>query len=242
MKLIPLYGKYGEGKFAMIDDEDYELVSQYRWRGSEPNSKGSIYAKTNLYIGNYTQKLFSMHKLVMDLVGRKDIILDHINNNTLDNQKSNLRIATPRQNTQNMRIKTNKLRSQYKGVCWQKSQCIARIQVDGESIYLGSFYNEEDAAKAYDYAAIQYFKEFANINFPQFDYSHYTPLPNQLDKSSKYKYIHWDSSKSKWTVQFWIHNKNKFVGRFKEELEAAKAADQYIKDNNLNKPLNFPDE
>lgn len=100
---------------------------------------------------------------------------DHINHNGLDNRKANLRPATNAQNIWHRRkfirrtpggLK-NPFRSKYKGVDWAKDmkRRRARITVNGKRMYLGSFDNEIDAAKAYDQAAKKYHGDFAGLNF-----------------------------------------------------------------------------
>jgi hypothetical protein len=94
---------------------------------------------------------------------------DHINHNGLDNRKANLRQATRAQNCWNKRKQKGSHSSKYKGVSWlsREKKWQARIQANGRKIFIGSFKNEIDAAKAYDRAAKKYYKEFASLNFPQ---------------------------------------------------------------------------
>ncbi|APM39404.1 HNH endonuclease [Clostridium kluyveri] len=96
-------------------------------------------------------------------------IIDHIDGNGLNNCKSNLRIVTSQQNSFNRRYKVLKT-SKYKGVYWnsQFKRWKARIQVDGKRILIGTFENEEDAARAYSEKALFYFKEFAKLNVIQY--------------------------------------------------------------------------
>ncbi len=105
-----------------------------------------------------------MHRLI---VGAKaGISIDHINGNTLDNRKCNLRIATPSQNSMNQRIKEHS--SHYKGVTWhrQHGKWYAQLKHNQHLNFLGLFLNEEDAARAYDAKAKELFGEFARLNFP----------------------------------------------------------------------------
>jgi len=90
--------------------------------------------------------------------------IDHENRNKLDNRKVNLRWATFTQNFANKEKTTGK--SHYKGVCWdeRRQKWRATIKVHGEQIWLGYFLVEEDAAHAYNNAALEYFGEFARIN------------------------------------------------------------------------------
>ena len=106
-----------------------------------------------------------MHHLVIDIP--KGFFADHINHNGLDNRKANLRLATRTQNIWHRKKFKKPSRSQYKGVDWANDmkRWRARIRVNGKRIYIGSFENEIDAAKAYDNAAKKYHREFAVLNF-----------------------------------------------------------------------------
>jgi hypothetical protein len=93
--------------------------------------------------------------------------VDHINRDTLNNQLSNLRLATDSQQAQNRRLRSDNT-SGYRGVGWNKGarKWRARITVDGKVIFIGDFADKEEAARAYDAAAIEHFGEFAVLNFP----------------------------------------------------------------------------
>jgi len=106
-----------------------------------------------------------MRKLIIKIP--PGMFIDHINHNGLDNRKANLRPATRTQNIWHRKKFKRPSRSQYKGIDWSKTQkkWRARIRVNGKRIYLGSFDNELEAAKAYDEAAKRYHGEFASLNF-----------------------------------------------------------------------------
>lgn len=155
--------KLTKGKVAIIDDSDAELVLQYSWQAyclGRATSK-RWYAGTR---ERGTNKFIYMHRLLIN--APSDVKVDHINKNSLDNRKTNLRLCTLSQNNMNRGPTTTKT-SRYKGVNWDKNRnkWQARIRVDSKQIHIGRFDHEIDAAKAYDAMAIKYFGEFAFLNF-----------------------------------------------------------------------------
>ena len=150
--------KLTKGKIALVDDEDYALVSQYKWHASEWSCGGKFYARTKV-----NGKDTYMHNLIM---GEKGI--DHLNGDSLDNRKSsNLRRSTHQENLRNRGKQKTNASSQYKGVYYEKliSKWRAQINIgNGKIIKLGSFSNEQDAARAYDIAATEHFGEYALLN------------------------------------------------------------------------------
>lgn len=152
MKLIPLT----RGLNACIDDEDYELVIKYRWRAKK---------RGNTWYAESTQFGGSMHRLVMS--AKKGQRVDHRDGFGLNNQKYNLRIATPGQNSWN-RAKHKRSSSKYKGVSWSRERRKWEVWIcrDYKKIKIGFFEDEIEAAKAYDSKAKELFGEFAFLNFP----------------------------------------------------------------------------
>ena len=147
-----------QGKFAIVDCEDYDLLSRYKWCAAKDSS--TYYA-----VRSRRGKQVRMHREIMKVP--KHLVCDHINHNGLDNRRNNLRICTRQQNTYNQKpMKTGT--SKYKGVDWNKRQkkWRARIYYKSRCHYLGYFNNEIDAALSYDAKARQLFKEFACLNFP----------------------------------------------------------------------------
>jgi hypothetical protein len=107
-----------------------------------------------------------MHRQVINVP--KYMVCDHINRNSLDNRKANLRPATFSQNLCNRSKTKTKTRSKYKGLEWDRARekWKVRIQFNNRKIYIGSFACEIEAARAYDSAAKKYHREFAVLNFP----------------------------------------------------------------------------
>jgi hypothetical protein len=101
------------------------------------------------------------------------LLVDHRNNDTLDNRRANLRLATSSQNRINSRRDKSKTSSRYIGVSLEKgrNKWLAYINYNGKRIHLGRFDSEIEAARAYDRAAIKYHGEFARLNFPREDYA-----------------------------------------------------------------------
>jgi hypothetical protein len=154
-----------QGKYAIVDPEDYDRLTKYKWHVHK--SAHSYYAVHSLTNGkNLPRKNIQMHNLVIK--PPPGCFLDHISQNALDNRKANLRIATHTQNVWHRRKFNTPSRSTYKGVDWVQKQkkWRARIRVNGKRIYLGSFSDQIQAAKAYDQAARKFHGQFAALNFP----------------------------------------------------------------------------
>lgn len=150
------------GKVALVDDEDYEWLNQYKWSANYIG--GKFYAVRS---GPRPQKeTIYLHRVVMGTPKGMDV--DHINGDGLDNRRSNLRLSTHTENLQNQRKRPNNT-SGFKGVSWKKQdgKWRARITVNGKAVALGHFDDLEEAALAYDKAAIEHFGEFARLNFPE---------------------------------------------------------------------------
>jgi hypothetical protein len=159
MKQIPLT----QGKFALVDDEDFEFLNQFKWHAYK--SRNTYYAGRKLRLGVNKRQIIIMHRQILGLED-PSIKGDHIDHNGLNNQRCNLRMATNAENCKNQKPK-NGYSSKYKGVCWHKrdNKWNATIFAEGKKKHLGYFIDEIEAAKAYDSAAKIYFKEFACLNF-----------------------------------------------------------------------------
>lgn len=153
MRKIKLMNNKG---ITLIDDDDYKKSTKYEWGLS-----GRGYVSKSIKRNNKWHTLYLHHFLM----GTFDEI-DHIDRNPLNNQRSNLRIVTRSQNQMNKGKQKGKWSSIFKGVGWvkRKNRWSSRICFNGKSIYLGSFKNEIDAAKAYNDRAKKLFGKYAYLN------------------------------------------------------------------------------
>jgi hypothetical protein len=157
MKQIPLT----QGKFALVDDADYEWLMQWNYF----YCNGYAARKTSGRFGE-PRKLIYMHREVMK--APDGTLVDHRNTErTLDNRRRNLRVCTRSQNGANTKKHANN-HSGFKGVSLitdQRKPYRAEIRISGDKIYLGSFDKADEAARAYDAKAKELFGEFARTNF-----------------------------------------------------------------------------
>ena len=158
---IPL----GYGVYTIVDEDVFYRLSHYKWFLKGCNSK-KFYAARHIKTGSGCTKLLNMHREIMN--EPKGFLVDHLDGNSLDNRRANLREATRSQNCQNVPKKKN-TSSRFIGVNYSKEErkYRARISLNEKRIYLGRFDNEIDAAKAYDVAARKYYGEHAKVNFPE---------------------------------------------------------------------------
>lgn len=159
MKKIPLT----RGQVALVDDEDFDYLNQWKWFASF--TKGKFYAVRNVPNRAKRQKMIRMNRILMDAKDGYEI--DHVDGNSLNNQRANLRACSHKENSRNKKFHS-KNTSGFKGVTWHKGErrWRAQIGVNYKKIVIGRFLTVEDAALAYDGAAKRFFGEFALTNFP----------------------------------------------------------------------------
>lgn len=160
---VPLQSKKHKGLAALVDHADVSLVSEYDWHPVWDRNTKSFYAVTTVKERGRRRPV-RMHRLVV--AAKNDEFVDHINHDTLDNRRTNLRLCSRSQNQANQRKCEGKT-SEYKGVYWNRqcSRWQAQIRFKGESHHLGLFLDEVSAAMAYDHAAQALFGDYARVNF-----------------------------------------------------------------------------
>ena len=150
--------KLTQGKYAIVDNEDYEKLVKHKWYYCNYGKTG--YARR---ADKVTRKTVRMHHEVLPF--EKGLMVDHINMNGIDNRKSNLRLVTKSQNMMNSGVRANST-SGYKGVCWAKNynKWVVHIWKDYKQMFIGHFDDIKKAAKAYNVAAKEHHREYAKLN------------------------------------------------------------------------------
>ena len=145
-----------QGKFAIVDDDDFEWLSAFKWQFTT-DKYGNDYARRKSH-GRH----IIMHREIMQAA--HGIQVDHVDGHGLNNKRSNLRFATHAQNMMNKSVRRDSTVC-FKGVRRRSpSKWDSRITANKKCIYLGYFKSPEDAARAYNEAAIKYHGEFAHLN------------------------------------------------------------------------------
>lgn len=163
MKLLSL----SKEKFAIVDDEDYEYLNQWKWHVRK--SRSSYYATRTDYLSGCTHRKYNRNKIDLHtIILKTNKHIHFINRNSLDCRKENLIPCFQHNYLSNRpKPKVQNPTSKYKGVHYVKrvNKFMAQITCNKKNYYLGYYSDEEDAARAYDNAAKKLFVEFAKTNF-----------------------------------------------------------------------------
>lgn len=163
VRYIPL----AHGLYAIVDAEDHEWLSQYKWSPLYSKHGKIIYATRSVVYeenGKRRRKSILMHREIMK--PPEGMVVDHINGNGLNNRHCNLRNCTQAQNMQNHRPRTDG-QSRFIGVFPYGDKWRARINSKGKQHHIGTFETQIAAALARDHKALELFGEFARLNFPE---------------------------------------------------------------------------
>jgi len=157
--------KLTQGKFALVDDEDYEWLNQWKWYASR-HRKTFYVVRNRLKSEVNMPRRIRMHRVILGLLHQKTVLGDHKDGNGLDNRRGNIRACNGSGNQHNQPMRKNNS-SGFKGVSWFKKtkQWMAKICLNRKQKYIGLYDNRIEAARAYDSAALELFGEFACLNF-----------------------------------------------------------------------------
>jgi len=146
-----------KGIEAIVDDEDLEILRAFPWQ--------RVKAKKVYFQARINGQLVYLHRLLTNAT--KGLEVDHINGNTLDNRKSNLRLCTSKENRRNQALRRDNLAG-LKGVSMDKRRMVlkftARIKTDSGTIYLGGYKTPEEAHAAYCEASKKYHGDFGRTS------------------------------------------------------------------------------
>lgn len=147
-----------DGQFTTVDEDTFIWAKHFLWN----NSAGYV-SRNGHYSGGVRTRALRLHRIIMNCPDNMEV--DHINGNPLDNRRSNLRVCTKPENIQNY-SKPRHNTSGYLGVSLHKrsQKWQANIRIEGKQTYLGEFESKEDAARAYNEAALKYRGQFAHLN------------------------------------------------------------------------------
>ncbi len=148
-----------KSQYAVVDDEDYKVLSEFNWY-AQVDRKSGKYTACRGTNKNRQHKKIIMHRVIMDCPNGLQV--DHINQDTLDNRRCNLRICTQTENNRNRkRFNPDKPKGCYQN---QYGTWTVRISVDNKDIVIGNFKTKDDAEMAYKDASIKYHGEFSCID------------------------------------------------------------------------------
>ncbi|MED2034187.1 AP2/ERF family transcription factor [Bacillus thuringiensis] len=230
---------------AIVDDEDYERVSQYNWTCS-------VTYGVQIKVRRFFNKEQKLHETLQSFIlnhNCKETLITFIDGNQLNFQKENLKITNKKYVSQKRKGDRN-TSSRYKGVSFDKSRgkWKAEITTNGKTRYLGRYDNEEGAALAYNKVAIEVFGEHAYQNVigkgnspKEFDVKKSFKPRRRGGTSSNYRGVS-KRERGVWTSKIFKDGKNYYLGSFQTEIDAAEAYDKKAIELFGDKAiLNFPE-
>lgn len=238
-----------KGMVTLIDEQDYERVSQYNWSATKHHDRWYVHRTAH---GQAKKKIF-LHRFILD--APEGLVVDHINGDSLDNRRSNLRLCSSSENGMN-RGKTKLNTSGFKGIYLNKQtgRWVARIGINGRHIHLGTFDSREVAATVYDEAAQFCHREFAKTNLspdPTLPIiSADNPLLENLDAKRLYisnttgyrGVCQKPGTTDRWVARIRVNGRGVHVGIYDTPEQAARAWDAAARAyRGIDARTNFPD-
>ena len=228
--------KLTRGTFALVDDEDFEYLNQFNWQATAREKKygpSTFYFYAARTTSRETGKMhIYMHREILGLKPGDKTEVDHINHNGIDNQKSNLRVATRSQNMGNQNHHGGT--SCFKGVHWieDRGKWSAQITKDREVFSMGHHESEAAAARAYDEKAFELFGDYSLLNFGPDNPETADDIQMRRDVqrnprggSSRFRGVSWEKARCKWVAYINKDKKRISLGRYSTEEDAARAYD-----------------
>ena len=227
------------GYTVLVDEEDVERIQEHTWwvDNSLLRRHNRYYFRTKIKHGPRNYETIKLHRFIMGCKYMDGTVIDHINNNTLDNRKCNMRFCTQKENARNKRRETRNT-SGYKGAKVNKTtgKYTATIKYEQKNYSLGSYADLTDAATAYDDVARLLFGEFALVNFPDRAYDEArakkiyaeATAPVMRTNSSGYEGVTWENKIGKWRARYVLNGHTKWLGKFDDPAEAYKVRCAYI--------------
>jgi hypothetical protein len=220
------------GMVTKVDDEDFIYLSQFNFHFKKQTDPRYKYGYAYRVIWNKetkTKKALDIHREIMN--AKKGECVDHINHDTLDNRKENLRICTHQQNMCN-KAKLSNTSNLYKGVSIMSRNKLRPYVAMCGGDFVGCFKTELEAAMAYNGRAKELYGEFAVVNDCGFIFNY---VPDKIkNKTSKYIGVRRFRNKDKKEMGWTAYYNSKYIGYFKTEDDAKQARDKYVE--NYNKP------
>ena len=183
MKEVPVYRGVELFRTAKVDDEDFNKCQGVVWRAIGQGDHFYPYFFRD-------KKIIRMHNHILDREASKVEVVDHINGDTFDNRRSNIRVCSVRENNCNIKTRPSKVSSKYTGVYRQtkndlkSNRWYAAVMVNRKQIADRGYLNEKEAAHAYDNLAKEHHGEFARLNFPD-----EFIVPEKYKSQAGHKYI-----------------------------------------------------
>lgn len=241
-----------KGYQVLVDAEYMDMILDHNWYIVDEDT--SIYFRTQDPCNK--EKMISLHRLIMGCTYGDGRVIDHINRNTLDNRRCNLRDADMQLNSYNRRLNRNN-KTGYKGVHYYKKGGKYRVSINYQKQRIdgGLYTSKIEAAEHYDMIAQRLHGEFCNLNFPDKNYSEiYSDLyidalisrifgVIKTSNTSGYRGVNFAILKNKWRSYITVNRMLFHLGYYKTPEEAARAYDKKARELLGDKAkLNFPEE